>query len=70
MKERLRALALSPGRGRVRVCAGGGFYRRAGGFRPTDIWESCASVMAVGLALPRGHTSPGRGSCTRATAIC
>lgn len=54
MKEAIRSAILAMG---ADACGFGGLERFAAapeGFRPVDLFEGCRSVVAVGVALPKG----------------
>lgn len=54
MKEKIRAAILAMG---ADVCGFGGLERfeaAPAGFRPQDLFADCRSVVAVGIALPKG----------------
>jgi epoxyqueuosine reductase QueG len=54
MKERLRQLALGLGADASGFARASDFADAPEGFRPTDAWNACESVMVIALALPMG----------------
>ena len=54
MKDWLREMATGLGADVCGFAKASDFANAPAGFRPTDAWKACESVMVIGLALPMG----------------